>query len=603
MPNPAPVAFRSAQMLMNDAVESVTKAHTGSVTHFLANKASSTLTMMTTEQRVSTGIGLGLAAGVGIAGIVVTGGLAIPLLLALGGTGYLVTKAIEEFGADYRRNNRNWLQRFPNASPADGALLTIEASDALRRAIDHYRMMSAIGREVEAHTGVDYASCEDAINHAKAVARFIHHSDKVRNYTLPVLDVLIFYMKQYIEVKTTWDAWEPKFNLALQAWFENHGGDSCCAGKPEPCVCYAPFNGLTLSRGAGTRPAKRITGATGVIPSTYPEIGAAPGHPDAVEIADILGGMETARLKIVSEMHKSSTKTWNYSAERPKTASVAPPVATPGAPHPSVAALMHKKRIDHLIDAVWKQVDRPGYFSRGTRRISHWYTRHTTSEKVGQVFSEGAALGSIFMPFVKGAHVSDLAKSLISGSTSATVLISDKLGLSALKAMDGKPLQCSMVNPAVLDAKVTEEIRAHGANVQTMFPKLMLHFKKAAEALKLLQAMPTTINSCNDAMSLATKAAELLTQMEKVSRYAGPCLGVTDLLTAACFDWAEREANIWYEMESHMGEFLRDDAVHEVCRSDSKKCYGARHSRVGTNILGRGGKWQMVTNEAHNPIT
>ncbi|RYF76585.1 MAG: hypothetical protein EOO22_01655, partial [Comamonadaceae bacterium] len=73
------------------------------------------------------------------------------MLLALGGAGYLLSNAITKIGEDIRRKNRNWLARFPNAqSSTDGALLTIEASDAMRRAIDHYRMMRTISQEVEA---------------------------------------------------------------------------------------------------------------------------------------------------------------------------------------------------------------------------------------------------------------------------------------------------------------------------------------------------------------------------------------------------------------------------------------------------------------------
>jgi hypothetical protein len=49
----------------------------------------------------------------------------------------------------------------------------------------------------------EYGTCDDAINHIKAVARFIHHGDKCRNYILPCLDLCIFYMKQYKEMCDT----------------------------------------------------------------------------------------------------------------------------------------------------------------------------------------------------------------------------------------------------------------------------------------------------------------------------------------------------------------------------------------------------------------
>ncbi|RYF76584.1 MAG: hypothetical protein EOO22_01650 [Comamonadaceae bacterium] len=469
----------------------------------------------------------------------------------------------------------------------------------MRRAIDHYRMMRTISQEVEAHTGVDYATCEDAINHAKAVARFIHHSDKVRNYTLPMLDLLIFYMKQYLEVKKAWDAWEPAFQRSLQSWFEGHGTESCCAGKPEPCVCYAPFSGLILGGArAGSKPAKRIAGASGTIPAVFPEAGPAPGHPDAVDIEAIIDGMTSARAKIVNEMHRSETARGNYSAVRPELTAA----SAGGARETPQEAVGNQRRIKLLIDTVWKQVDRPGYFSRGTRRMAHWYTRHTTSEKVGTIFSEATAMGSIFTPFTQALHVSDLAKSAVSGSIGLATTLTDKLGFGALKSADGKPLKSSLVSAAVIDEKITAEIRAHGANVQSLMPKLMLHFGRAAKALELLQASPTSILSCSDAMSLASKSMELMAQMEKVSRYAGPCLGIIDILSKACFTWSENEHRIWHEMESHLGVFLRDPLPHQVCRDTGKKCYGARHHKVGTGILGTGGKWALLNQEPHNAV-
>ena len=72
--------------------------------------------------------------------------LAIPVLIGLGAAGWAVNKAISEIGADYGRTHRNWLQRFPAAKSADSqeaaTFLTCEAGDAVRRAIDHYRMMT-----------------------------------------------------------------------------------------------------------------------------------------------------------------------------------------------------------------------------------------------------------------------------------------------------------------------------------------------------------------------------------------------------------------------------------------------------------------------------
>ena len=152
MPYLPSAANRSARMMMLDAFESVSKEHTGLTKHFLSNKAKTFLAKWSTESKVSIGTGVAVAVSVTIAGAV-TGGIAIPVLIALAASTYALRNAIELIGADHRRANRNWLQRFPGAKPKQesemGVFLTVEASDSLRRAVDHFRMMKTIGQEME----------------------------------------------------------------------------------------------------------------------------------------------------------------------------------------------------------------------------------------------------------------------------------------------------------------------------------------------------------------------------------------------------------------------------------------------------------------------
>jgi hypothetical protein len=126
------------------------------------------------------------------------------------------------------------------------------------------------------------------------------------------------------------------------------------------------------------------------MPSAFGAVGAAPGSPGAVLIGTLLDGMIAAREKIVTGMHASSSASWNYSADRPVMTRARAGVVT-------VVDNMHRRRLDALLDTVWRQVDRPGYFSRATRRVGHWYTRNTGSEKAGALLSEMLSVGSIFM--------------------------------------------------------------------------------------------------------------------------------------------------------------------------------------------------------------
>lgn len=574
---------QSAMIAMFDAYGIVKAGHSGSVGSFFKNAAVTGLRTMSTADRVSTGTGLAITAGVLIAGLA-TGGLAIPVLIGLGAGAWAIQKAISEIGSDYNRSNRNWLQRFPGASSADtkdqATFLTCEAGDALRRAIDHYRMMAntIIPNELKPQDEGQYVTCEDAINHVKALARFIHHGDKVRNYTLPVLDMIIFYMEQYEKLAEEWKKWEPKFNEALTTWFAQHPAASCATTSKH--VCYAPnaASGVFPWKPHGSGTATRDIRPRGKSP--LPE--------DAMDVADLIQAMKQARAKVVGGMHLSSTASWNYSAERPATARV----------HAGASATEHmqKKRLDLMIDAVWKQVDRPGYFARAGRRVEHWYTRHNKSEKVGAFMSELLGVGSIFLPFMKGAGgLTDIAKSAVSGSVSVTTIIADKIGLGKLKSAGDVPLQSGLLNPMQVEDAVTADIRGSGVTIQKIMPKVMLHFGRAAEAVKKLGENNPNIESCTGAFGFCIQACEIIHEMEKVTRYIVPCIGIVDVLCKACDDWAEKEPQYWRDMEAYVGEWIRDDEVHHSCRVARKKCYGAKHHKQGNLFF-------EVSNDPHNPL-
>ncbi len=333
-------AKKCAQMTMVDAFEIVKTGHTGSKVNFLKNAAVISVHTLSTTDKASIGIGLTISAGVVIAGLA-TGGLAIPVLIGLGASSWAINKAIIAIGADLSRNNRNWLQRFPNAKSSaakeTATFLNCEAGDAIRRAIDHYRMMTneIIPKELKPQDQSQYDTCEDAINHVKAVARFIHHGDKVRNYTLPVLDMLIFYLEQYDELAKAWIPWESAFRTAMIKWFSGHSAKSCAATNND--VCYAPNGNV------GTFPWQPHT--SGKSNWLLPVDDDVPAPPGAIEIRELIAAMKKAREKVISGMHVSSTTTWNYSAERPATFRV---LRGANDAHPE-----QKLRLDAKTDSVW----------------------------------------------------------------------------------------------------------------------------------------------------------------------------------------------------------------------------------------------------------
>lgn len=104
-------------------------------------------------------------------------------------------------------------------------------------------------------------------------------------------------------------------------------------------------------------------------------------------------------------------------------------------------------------------------------------------------------------------------------------------------------------------------------------------------------------------MTLSTKVAETASQMEKVSRYAGSCVGIVNVLCSYCYAWSSKEWAIWMEMEASVAQWVNDDVVHEHCRIGGTNCYGTKHHLRETNFPGRGETWVHLTNDPHNPLT
>jgi hypothetical protein len=586
-----------AQMLMVDAFEAVAAGHAGSVKNFVKHRASEAVRTMGTGDRISTGVGLAVAASVGIAGIVLSGGLAIPVLIAIGAGSYALRTALREIGNDLNRANRNWLRRYPQAVGADtrehANVLACESADAVRRAIDNYRMMknTIIPNELKKYDDeTRYATCEDAINHVKAVARFIHYGDKVRNYTLPLLDLCIFYMKQYKEMCDTWAAWEPAFRQGLVLFFSRHPLNGACSAS-ESDLCYAPRSATSP---LPLRPNVRSKSGWSL------PIGSAAAPSDAIEITDLIHAMEEARQIVINGMHQLSggEDTYNYSAEQRSINRV-----RSGSP---AGAHMARARTQAMIDIVWQQVDRPGYFTRATRRIEHWYTRNNKTEKVAAVFGTITDIGSLFMPFLQGVTtISEVAKSAISGGASATTTLANTIGMGKLKAQGAAPLGTAMLNRDYIQTAAVNDIRGSGVTIANLMPKLCTHFRNAATCMQELQALGSTeITTCKQAFGLAAHACELIHEMNKVNAYLMPIIGMTDYLAAACHSWAGQEDDIWCAMERDVSGWIAGGA-HENCRAGYTTCYGPKHHQTGGGLFSRTPvEWHLLSESTpHKSLT
>src|SRR5262249_38297425 len=126
-------------------------------------------------------------------------------------------------------------------------------------------------------------------------------------------------------------------------------------------------------------------------------------------------------------------------------------------------------RIQAMVDAVWRQVDRPNYYNRAVRRMEHWYTRNNKTEKVAAVFGTVTDIGSIFLPFMKGATVlNEIARSAVSTTTSATNALVNIVGMGQLKAEGRYPTSSKLLNRTLIEEKAKSDIRGSGATIQAV---------------------------------------------------------------------------------------------------------------------------------------
>ena len=166
------------------------------------------------------GVGVAVSAGLVIASMAVTGGLSLAVIAGFAGGTYAVKRLLKSSG---KRLNRNWLKNYGKAYSYDSknyaSALGTASRDAIRRSIDHYIITKTILKnELRPLKDVKFTTCEVAITYTKAVCRFIHHSDKTRNYLLPCVDVIVFMAMQHRAEDIPLNVLEPWWIIVLVAW-------------------------------------------------------------------------------------------------------------------------------------------------------------------------------------------------------------------------------------------------------------------------------------------------------------------------------------------------------------------------------------------------
>jgi hypothetical protein len=584
-----------ASIMMMHAFKRVEQGHTstkGKLKRFFTHKVSQKLRTTSTSEYVAMGVGLTVTAGVLIASAVLTAGIAPAILAGIAAGTYALKKLITSIGNETNRLNRNWLNKYQKAVSASTTnwanTLGVESKDAMRRAIDHYNTTrDIIERELRQRSKEEIVTCHEAINKALAAARFIHHSDKTRNYLLPCIDFCIFMLCSYKSMSDKWNAKYTALEGALEQWFDYH--ETTLIGhcnKDSGEICYGPAPG---SRGSlklrKPHPSSGTIGTSNVTTSTGTTMDG-----DSVDLTDMIRSlMEGSVESIEKVMRRNDGKpapTYNYKSVMPSTRLDERFFGF---------SQGNQKRFTKLIDDVFGKADHPGYLSKVGRKLSHSVTRRTTSEIGLALFSEVLDVSSVATPFIPNLDIGKvlsvmikggtLIRTGITGTTKATELFG---GIVSFKSNEKAAIASGLLNWQEVD-KVTESaVKSAGVKVEELIVKTGTHFNNAFNACKAIEDLGgCSITDCRQAWEYCKAIAEVIHEFSKMEKYLMMTLSLVNFLGDETIVWADAEPEIWYNMEEEVAEWVMDPDNHEACREAGSHCYGPKVTGWSTGILHR----------------
>jgi hypothetical protein len=599
-----------AATLMTHAYHRVSLGHKNKLGRFMSHKAGEAWRTSTKGDVAATSIGLGVGAGIFITASVLTGGLLPGVIAGIAGGSYLVKKAVKTISFDYGRLNRNWLHNYQRASSmdaqnyADG--LGIEARDAIRRAIDHYNITrDVIQKELKPIYDKDFHTCNDAINRAKATARFIHHSDKTRNYLLPCIDLSILLLLQYKELSDKWNRVQAQFDANLEAWFEYHDSTligHCNRDNKELCYGSTSSGSITPRRPHSSSSGAPSGGGSG-------RIGAVNLEGNSIDILDMVNALAEGSVKsIQNAMTRNGIKpaaTRNFHSVMPEMS-----------PHEALAAGRgNEKRFKQLIDDAYAAADRPGYLGQIRRRMGHSISRRTKGEIALDLFSEVVDLGSVATPFIPNLPVGEILKTTVNGGslirggiTGTTSLGSILGGVASFKSNEQAAIKSGLIDWGLVESTTSDTVIAAGVKIENLITKAGTHFHEAIEACRAIESVAgKQIGTCREAWEFGKAMAEVVHHMRKMEKYLMTSLSLIAFLGDETVKWSSYEATLWREMEDAVADWMSEPGVHRTCREAGSHCYGPHVTQVvrggSLNNLLHGRFDNIVSHERpHKPL-
>jgi hypothetical protein len=503
-------------------------------------------------------VGIAVASGAVALGLAIgTAGVGAAVLVGIA-AGFFAIKKLWEIGRAVRQNanrrNKDWLARVDQLgqkTERDKAeSLAADASDAIRRATDHFR--KARDRIVEMKrmadamaadpSGTQLGSCDEAVNLAIAKTRVIHETRKTENYLLPCLDLAIYCMRTHYDLAQAWNTELPQYLGALENTMgePGHACAELCYGSTSPGA-YVPRS----------RPSPFGPVVAGHADLEVPKA-AVGDHP-----ADEAFGVLTGLRQIFEECLTDET------VHRPSR-----PVDQPLFPGTD-------QRLRHLYDAVYRKVEVHGFFIRLGRSLKNHYTRTTRREKTVFAVSHVAEVLSVPVAAIGGTDVA------VGRAASAGLRYGFQGGrgvvtIGALAAGDRDTGDVRHTRGRLdLHHHTDAELKATAADSAELTRKVATHLHQAMEAAKAVRDAMTAgrPGDCSAAYELAGVMAEFRYQMGKTAlhleKYAGHLMSLSAYTLALVND----ERAIW-SAGHHVVRGWVGAGEHEVCHGHGQCCYG-----------------------------
>lgn len=507
---------------------------------------------------------LAVSTGVGVTGVVVSvayppaapiaaiscGGIA--LLLTFGK--FTVNKLVKTVAGFSRfRTNADWLKKHEKAEKQqsrDWAIaLSSHASDAVRRAVDHFAKAENLAQNLKIRKGREIETCNDVIQRVRLFADFIHESDKCRNYLLPIFDLIILTLIDYIEFSKTWNSTERVvYENAVNHWVYQEDHSRC------KNICfYGYFFGSDSQSDKGTIRLEADDVLKFATDMAKEMEKAMRGH---------LSGKAQARGKAAAQFGQAS-----------------------------------EKRKNMLYDAVYTRADK----IKALHKATNYWSRTTRKEKFFDGFNmslEGISLAGSVAGTGLGMATGGLNLAGQTAAASGTKVVKYALkaalagikGVGALGGFIADKAADKLVVPKlsrdgelVLESFVARDTPANlkdeGVAAGDLIKKLADHLNKAVAAHEEMRKTfngKIVIDSCDTALGIGAKVYEFLHYMDKMEVDLIQLLAFANLMAEKSLLWANAEAMSWVELDAAVTQWVANPLVHDACRASHSHCYGAK---------------------------